>query len=123
MITMNLNLAKFEHFVKEFKNKEGGSEECIIIPIKRNSLVKTDKGNVFCNAKMVFIKPEKRKGDDTHMIVQSFGKEKDKAMQDTGERAPILGNARDWYEGGQSEQANTTTDFSSEPEPGDDLPF
>lgn len=123
MITGKINLAKFEHFLTQVPNKSGQKEECIVIPIKRNSLIRTDKGNVFFDIAAFEVAPEKRKGEDTHLVSQSFDKDTREKMKASGQNAPILGNLRDWNQSGGGEQsANTSNDFSGAAV-GDDLPF
>jgi hypothetical protein len=120
MLTGKLNLAKLEHILHSFKGKDGQLMECIVIPIVKNSLFKTDKGNVFIDIAAFETPLEKRKGDDTHMVTQSFDKEKREAMKAAGTYAPILGNLRDWNQGGGSQEANVSEGFAPV---SDDLPF
>jgi hypothetical protein len=123
MLTGKLNLAKLEHVIREFPSAAGGKMECIVIPIEKNSLFKTEKGNVFLDIAVFETVLEKRKGDDTHMVSQSFPKEKREAMKASGVYAPILGNLRDWsQEGGASTEANVSQDFA-QVQPGEVLLF
>ena len=118
-MTGKLNLAKFEHFLAPVKNKEGQPEECVVIPIKRNSIFKSDKGNLFVDIVALYVVPEKRKGEDSHMIIQSFSKEDREKIKAAGLSAPILGNLKEWGEA--VEQPNTSADFSGSDI--SDLPF
>lgn len=121
MITGKINLAKLEHILREFPSKSGEKIECIVMPIKKNHLFKSDKGNVFLDLAAFDIAPEKRKGDDTHLVVQSFNKETRDKMKADGVQSPILGNLR--ADGGApSDEPNTSEDFTAETGK-DDLPF
>lgn len=137
MITGKLNLAKLEHFITNVKNKAGEPEECIIIPIKRNSLFRTDKGNVFIDIAAFETPIEKRKivditvGDktfkryeSTHIVSQSFDPKKREEMKKAGQYAPTLGNLSDsdkQLDSSGTDAANTSQDFAGDV--GDDLPF
>jgi len=138
MITGKLNLAKLENFITNVKNKAGEAEECIIIPIKRNSLYRTDKGNVFIDIAAFEIPIEKRKivditsGDksfkryeSTHIVSQSFDPKKREEMKKAGQYAPTLGNLSDQdkqLDSQASDAANTSTDFAGG-DMKDNLPF
>lgn len=123
MITGKINLASFEHAILPMKSK-AGEVECIVIPIKKNNLFKSEKGNVYLDFAAFEVAPDKRKGDDTHIIVQSFDKAKREAMKAADERAPILGNLRA-SEHASEAAPNTLTEFTSAdmPEGGGDLPW
>jgi len=138
MITGKLNLSKLEHFITDVKNKAGEKEKCIIIPIVRNSLFATEKGNVFIDIAAFEIPIEKRKivdiasGDksfkryeSTHIVNQSFDPKKREEMKKAGLYAPTLGNLSDQdkqLDSQASDAPNASPDFGGV-EPGDDLPF
>lgn len=122
MISGKLNLAKFQHVLSTFKNKAGEKEECIVIPIKRNNLFRSEKGNVFLDIAGFEIAPEKRKGDDTHIVVQSFSKEEREKRKAAGEQSEIIGNLR-INDGTGSPEPNVADDITPGAEGEDDLPF
>lgn len=113
--TGKLNLAKLEHVIKPISSKEGGKIDCLIIPIEKNKLYKSEKGNVFLDLAVFEIDPAKRKGDDTHLVVQSLSKED----REAGKQGAILGNLRDF-----GAPAADTPNVSDDLQPSeDDLPF
>lgn len=140
MITGKLNLAKLEHVIREFPMKDGSKQECIVIPIKKNSLYRTDKGNVFLDIYANEIPPEKRKVitvkskdgtkeydryESTHIANQSLPEDVREKLKAAGQYAPTLGNLTDsnlQLQSGSSESANVSDDFAAMPE-GDGLPF
>ncbi len=124
MITGKINLAGLEHAILPMKSKTGEAIDCIVIPIKKNNLFKSEKGNVYLDFAAFDVAPEKRKGDDTHIITQSFDKAKREAMKAANERSPILGNLRA-SEYASETTPNTSTEFTSAdmPDGADDLPF
>ena len=115
-----LNLAAFQHAIMNVTRKDGSKVECIVIPIEENNLFKSEKGNVYCDSKVWEISPEKRKGEDTHLINQSLKKEVREAIKAAGKYPPTLGSLREY----QAETADTTDVSlqSFDPLPGD-LPF
>lgn len=121
MITGKINLAKFEHVLRKFKNKKGEEEECIVIPIKRNKFFRSEKGNVFVDIVAFDKKPEHVQNDETHSLKQSLSKDELAKMKEKGEYTPFIGDLR-VSGGGGNEQPNTSDDFSDEAG-ADDLPF
>jgi hypothetical protein len=112
------NLAAFHHAIMNVGRKDGSKVECIVIPIKENNLFKSDKGNVYCDFKAWPIAPEKRKGDDTHLINQSLKKEDREALKAAGKYPPMLGTLKEY----QAESPDTV-DQSFTSEVAGDLPF
>lgn len=137
MITGKLNLAKLEHVIREFQMKDGSRQECIVIPIKKNSLFKTDKGNVFLDIVAFETPVEKRKivpvtvgektfdrYESTHIVSQSYDAKKREEVKAAGGYAPTLGNLTDsnlQLQSGGSDSANVSEDFAPMPE--ENLPF
>ena len=116
MITLKLNLTQLKH--ARMKTPKGA--ECIVIPIVENYLFIGEKGIYLDIVGFEVKNPEP--GKDTHLLKQSFSKEKLATFTDEQKQSlPIIGNAR----------ISTT---HSEPEPNDlnpgtvadgidDLPF
>lgn len=125
MITGKINLASLEHAIVPMKSKTGESIDCLVIPIKKNNLFKSEKGNVYLDFAAFEVAPEKRKGEDTHLIVQSFDKAKREAMKAAGEQSAILGNLRA-SEYSSEAAPNISTEFTPSDFAGggnSDLPF
>ena len=115
-----LNLAAFQHAIMNVTRKDGSKVECIVIPIEENNLFKSEKGNVYCDFKVWEISPEKRKGEDTHLINQSLKKEIRESLKSQGKYPPTLGSIRE-----QQYEASDTVDnsFNNVETSGSDLPF
>lgn len=140
MITGKLNLAKLEHVIREFPMKDGSQQECIVIPIEKNSLFKTDKGNVFLDIfasetpaekrKVVTVKSkdgtkEFQRYESTHIVNQSLPEDVREKLKAEGKYAPTLGNLTDsnlQLQSGGADSPNVSEDFAPAG-PGDDLPF
>lgn len=132
MSTININgqiaLTNFkDFFFAKVKNKEGKEEECIVIPLSRNYLKKTEKGNVFAFFKAFTLRGKQNFGEHTHQMKLSVGKEildKLKAM-DPPQYPPDLG----WitatvYAGASEGDAKPSVDFAaSDFVQNGDLPF
>jgi len=119
-----INLAQFEHAIKEFPTKEGGKIECIIIPIEKNNIFKSDKGNLFVDFGTKD-KPENFKGEFTHFMKQSVNKMKYEEMKAKGIYPPDFGTMTIAASGGGGEQRpNVSSDLPADGmEIPEDLPF
>lgn len=122
MISGKINLAALQHAIMQIPTKNGTKVECLVIPIAANELFKSDKGNVYLDFAAFEIAADKRKGDDTHIISQSFKKEKRDAMKAAKQYPPTLGNLRADGAGGGEKPAEQISDFTL-PENGSGLPF
>lgn len=94
-ISGKINLAALTHAVMPMgKDKV----ECIVIPIAKNNLFKSDKGNVYLDLQAFEIAPEKRNDDrkDTHIVSQSLPKEVREKLKEANQYPPTLGNLIDW---------------------------
>lgn len=82
--------------------------ECIVIPIEMANLFKGEKGTYIDLTAIPLTNP--REGSkDTHLVKQSFGKEKFAAMSEDEKKAiPIMGNAIVWGESGSTGAAKET---------------
>lgn len=94
MIKIKLNLAQLKSAVREIPSKDGGKIKVLILPIAENSLFLSEKGNVYLDLVAHEVAPEKRKSEDTHIVVQSFDKDTREKMKTEGTQSPIIGNAR-----------------------------
>lgn len=115
-ISGKINLSALEHSVQTSKK----GVKFIAIPIEKNNLFQSDKGNVYldisCNE---HLNSEKKQ---THIVNQSVPKEVYEKLKEAGEYAPSLGNLTDWDKlgggGGESAPNVSTEDMEM-----DDLPF
>jgi len=76
--------------------------ECIVIPIEMASLYKGANA-VYLETTSIPLKELKADRKDTHLVKQSFSKDKFAAMSEDEKKAiPILGNAIAWSESGNN---------------------
>ncbi len=118
MIKGKINLAAFSHAVMDVKRADGTTTKAIVIPIAENALFLSDKGNVYCDFVAREIPVEKRKGEDSHLINQSVGKEAYDLLRAAQKYPPTLGALRS----GVVEQAPTQETLTMS-EPGLAMPF
>lgn len=126
-ITMSLDLMKFKNagITSLTSSKTGNAKRCIIIPIEDNDLVVNEHG-VSVN---LIAFPFAGKETQTHLIKQSFTKEKRDAMTEEQKMAlPIMGCV--WKPKEPTETADTysapqqfSENGSPQPSAVDDLPF
>jgi hypothetical protein len=91
MITAKLNLRQLTHSL--MTTPKGA--KVIVIPILENNLYEGEKGLYLDLVGFEFESKQTGEYKDTHLLKQSFSKEKLAAMTDEEKRAlPILGNAR-----------------------------
>lgn len=103
MITGQLNFMNLKAAIRLLKGKDGGMIECVVLPIEANNLFKGEKGLYFKWIAFELSKPAEG-SKDTHLIKQSFDKEKREEMGEEQIKAlPIVGNLRVWEprEGGE----------------------
>ena len=117
MITAKLNLRQLSH---AFMTTPKGTK-VIVLPIAENNLFEGEKG-LYLDLVGFEIKNPKT-GEDTHLLKQSFSKEKLAAMPDDVKKAlPILGNAR--ILSGQAQHGEAEPKGSNDVAAGiGDLPF
>jgi len=78
--------------------------ECICIPIEFANLYKGTKG-IYLDLTAIPLTQPKADSKDTHLVKQSFGKDKFAAMTEEQKKAiPILGNMIVWGESVQQQQ-------------------
>ena len=124
-----LNLAALNHQIAKFNSKSSKEPiECIVIPIEKNNLFKSDKGNVYLDL-VAFKLKEPTKDEDgavqqTHLVKQSLPKTVREKMTDEEKNSqPIIGSLN-VYSGGAFTESKPNLDDSFTPDPGDDdLPF
>lgn len=117
-ISGKINLAALVHEVRTLKS----GEQVIIIPIGKNKLFHSERGNVYLDMIGFPLKdPDK---DRTHMVKQSRSKEEtDKMTEEEKAAIPILGNFKQWGES-HGEAAPNNSEPVVDPNDGvDDLPW
>ena len=117
-ISGKLNLLQL-NAVRKMITGQLGPVECLVIPIEKNKLFVGEKG-VYLD--LIAFEIENKKGDskDTHLIKQSFNKEKREKMTDVELKAlPILGNLQVWGDQIESELVSSP-ELQNEIDP---LPF
>jgi len=120
MIGGKLNLAKLDH-VLMMKKAKSGIMECIVIPIEKNNLFKSDKGNVYLD--LIAFDLKEPKDGQTHLVKQSLSKAKREAMsKEELNEMPILGSLNTNIGGDGGEPANAAGTGVVVDE-SDDLPF
>lgn len=113
-VNLKINLMNL-HAVVQIQKGQLGPVECIVIPIEKNHLFKTDKG-IYLDLSGFELK-EKKFG--THLIKQSLPKEVYNAMTEEQRKAmPILGNIKEW--GGSEHEPVSSMEVIDEKS---DLPF
>lgn len=117
MITLKINLRQLQHALMTTPK----GTKALVIPIAENSLFEGEKG-IYLDLVGFYIKNPKP-NEDTHLLKQSFSKEKLAAMTDEAKKAlPILGNAR--ISSGQAQHDEPEPKGSDTVVKGiDDLPF
>ena len=117
MITGKINLMQLFAQRKVMK-AQSGEIECLIIPISKNQLYIGEKG-IYLDL-IAFELKDKKEGQDTHLIKQSFSKEVREAMtKEQQDAIPILGGLR-ITEGRAEKETVSSMAVSDEV---DDLPF
>lgn len=118
MVTGSINLTAFKSKVTKVKTASG-EVDAIIIPLASNGLEVHKNGSVYMN--IVAWENKKPQEYSTHMIKQSFSKDKQAKMSDEEKRfQPIFGNLL--IKDGNQHQDVVNTDDTIE-EPTGDLPF
>jgi len=128
-----LNLASLKsHRIVEFpqgKEKNAPKIKCIVIPIEKNGLFHSEKGNVFVDLVIFDLKTPQTDKDgaitQTHIIKQSLPKDvREKMTKEEQLAMPIIGSLC-IIDGNttQVEKAAVQDDSFSAPDTGDDLPF
>lgn len=120
MIGGKINLALLTHVLQMKKNSNGKEIECIVIPIEKNNLFKSEKGNIYLDIIAFELKDPKH--GDTHLVKQSLPKKVREAMsKEDLEKMPILGNLK--VMGPQEPEAANAAGEGVVQSEDDDLPF
>lgn len=125
---LKLNLAALPSYkIVELKDADGKKFEALVLPIKKNHLFLSEKGNIYMDLVMFKRKEPMRNAegrvDQTHIIKQSLPEDVRKKMTDDEKKnQPIIGSAN-IYDGGHAEAAAPEQDTSFRGEVDDDLPF
>lgn len=105
-ISIKLDLLKLAGATK---HTAGDGVQWLMIPIEYAELFNGEKG-VYLDATAMPLTNPKQGSKDTHIIKQSFGKEKFAAMsEDEKKNIPILGNAIQWGERADTSQQAATS--------------
>jgi len=116
MITGKINLGALKYV--NFTTKKGA--KCMLIPFDANNLFAGEKG-IYLGIVAFDIAPEKQKDGQTHLIKQSFSKEKRESMNPEEVKAlPIIGSLSTSF---AAKDINNNVDPKKEFEENDDLPF
>lgn len=121
MITLRINLRQLKHSLMVTPK----GNKVIVIPIVDNDLFDGEKGTYLDIVGFDFEdKTPDKKFPDTHLLKQSFSKEKLAAMTEEQKKAlPILGNARVAAAGAHGEPAPKDLNDGKVASGVDDLPF
>ena len=119
MIGGKLNLTALHHVLMT-KKGQSGQIEGVFIPIEKNKLFKSDKGNVYLD--IVGFEIANPQYEDTHLVKQSIPKaEREKMTEDEIKEMPIIGNFKVFTAGEATPNSPVTGTISDEDE--GDLPF
>jgi hypothetical protein len=119
MITGSLNLSALKHVIMETKGKSG-QVKGVFIPLEANDLQQHENGNVYIN--VVAFEMKEPKDYATHIVKQSFPKEKRESMsKEEKDAQPILGNLKTTAP--NSGDANNNAGGGQTFMEDDDLPF
>lgn len=125
-----INLAALSsHKIAEFPVK--GSDEkikCIVLPIEKNNLFLSEKGNVFLDLVAFELKTPLLDKDgavlQTHLLKQSLPKDvRAKMTKEESMAQPIIGSMAIIENFNFEKPAEQDTSFTAEGDTGDDLPF
>lgn len=115
-VNIKLNLQNLVCAVRFEKGTVSGPVECLIIPIEKNHLFKSEKG-IYLD--LVAFELKDKKDNQTHLVKQSLPKEIFEKMTDEQKKAtPILGNISLW----EKQEAAPISNGEPLPE-NSDLPF
>ncbi len=122
-LNIKINLSKFKSGIRMITGKSGIPKKCLIIPIEENDLFQGKDDNVYVDFIAFPIKERKADSKDTHLVKQSFSKEKQESFTDEQKKdLPIFGNVIDWGKQNRPPDAELSSD-SGKIESADDLPF
>ena len=105
---LKLDLSKLEGYGEmNLKNAQGETEQCIVIPIKRNNIFVSDKGARYLDLTCVAT-PNSQYG--SHFVTLRKTKAETEQEKATGERIrkPIVGNLKEIVYQSQNSQTNNS---------------
>ena len=95
-ISVKVNLGKLKCVVKPLTGKSGLVQDCLIIPISVNNLVRGKEG-IYLDLIAFRLKEMKPDSKDTHCIRQSFSKDYLESLTEMQKSSlPFLGSLVDW---------------------------
>lgn len=102
-------------------------ENCVIIPVEKNSIFCSDKGAAYIDLAAIELKQEGKFGD-THLVKRSLRKdERERMTEEERNNQPILGGLKPFGNTGAPvnvpEVAVEEVDAETAPKDDDDLPF
>lgn len=101
-ISLKTNLLTLQGATRMDIKGKNGDVKCLVIPIELANLYDGEKG-VYLDQTAIPLTNPREGSKDTHLLKQSFGKEKFAAMSDDEKKAiPIMGNAIAWGDSGTS---------------------
>ena len=122
-ISVKVNLGNLKCVVKSLVGKSGAVQDCLIIPIDANKLIRGKEG-IYLDLIAFKLKDMRPDSPDTHCVRQSFSKEYLASIPESEKNElPFLGSLIDWD---NSTRVNTFVDLSTTIPQGDiptDLPF
>ena len=114
-ISIKTDLLKLQGATRMDINGKNGPVKCLVIPIELANLYDGEKG-VYLDQTAIPLTNPREGSKDTHLVKQSFGKEKFAAMSEDEKKAiPIMGNAIVWGESGSTGTAKSETKSTTPP--------
>ncbi len=123
-LNIKINLSKFKKFgIRMITGQSGIPTKCLIIPIEENDLFHGKDDNVYVDFIAFELKERKADSKDTHLVKQSFSKEKQESFTDEQKKdLPIFGNVIEWGKQNRPPDPELSSDSGKIENP-DDLPF
>ena len=113
-ISIKIDLLKIPGAVKHVLGKNN-DVSCIVIPIAMANLFNGEKG-VYMDLTAIPLTNPREGSKDTHLVKQSFSKEKFAAMTEEEKKAlPILGNAIVWGDNSNNNNSSTPAAATTPP--------
>jgi hypothetical protein len=122
-ISIKVNLANLKCAIKSFKGKSGAFQDCLVIPIETNKLIRGKEG-IYLDLVAFPLKEIKDNSRDTHCIKQSFDKEYLAGLPEGDKMAlPFLGSLVDWDKSVKVNSDPEISDIKPDLQISEDLPF
>lgn len=108
-ISLKHNLLTLKGATRMDIDGKAGKVKCLVIPIEMANLYDGEKG-VYMDSTAIPLTSPRADSKDTHLVKQSFSKDKFNAMSDDEKKAiPIMGNAIVWGETSAPAATNNAT--------------